>query len=135
MSNWQDKLKLLGKDLAGQEQAERDKQAAAMADFRKRVLALDPIGQEVAQLADAYGVACQWEITRAGTAPGFRFRTIRPAREYGAECRQGQVFIRRDGLEMPGHLQDLTAEGVKDTLMELVLDVANAQRKPPGKKK
>lgn len=135
MSDWQAKLNRLGKDLQQREQAELNRQAAATAEFQRALAELAPVGEEVAQVADAYGVACQWTVSRAGAQPGFRFRTIAAGREYAVECRQGQVFVRVEGQEAPVRLQDLTAAAVKDALMELVVEAANTQRPAPPKRR
>jgi hypothetical protein len=135
VSDWRAKLAQVGKGLAEQEAAQREREAAQLQAWRKRLQELDPVGQEVAQLADAYGVPCQWECNRFATYPGFRFRTVKPAREIAAEWRGATLYIRRDGQESPGQVADLTAELVKDQLMDLVLAVAEGQRKVPGKRR
>lgn len=133
MSNWRDKLTSMGQMLAQEEKAVVERQTAAVAAFRRRLTELYPVGQEVAQLADAYGVTCEWVVNRFDTRhPGFLFRTLKPLREYGAECRNGTVFIRRDGKESEASLAAIAADLVKDQLMDLVLAVAERTRKRPG---
>lgn len=133
MADWREKLTGLGKQLEQKEQAVADQQAAQVAEFRRILLAIDPVGQEVALLADAYGVDCEWEVYRFDARhPGFRFRTLRPLSELAVECRSGQVFMRQGARETSGKLADITPEAVKDQLMNLVLAAAQAVRKPPG---
>lgn len=134
MGDWREQLAGLGAGLKEQERRQLEKEAADLQAWRRQLQELDPLGQEVAQLGDAYGVSCRWEVSRFATYPGFSFR-LAAGGELSAEWRGNQLYVRSDGREAPGRAADLTPDAVKDRLMEMVLSAAHQQRKVPGKRK
>jgi hypothetical protein len=143
VSDWREKLSGLGKDLRHQEQstqqAEQQAKATLLTAFRKRLTELEPLLRAASEFGDAFGVDCEYEVSRfEHRHPFLRFRILRPPLLYEVECRDGAVQERiREGTarvqETQTTLEHLTPGRFEKRLTDWVQAAAQANRKMPGR--
>lgn len=140
MTDWRDKLAGLNQSLQSKEKAVDDQKAAVLANFRKRLPELEPIMETAAQFGDAFGVDCDFEVSRFDRRyPLVRFRIKRPLLEYVVECRDGVLHESlREGEGKPKlgetTLEQLAPKRFEQRITQWVRDAAEANRRVPGRR-
>jgi hypothetical protein len=144
VDDWKAKLAGLNQNLQAKDRAEQEQQAARKAAgllaFRKRLPDLEPVLQTAAEFGDAFGVDCEWEISRFDQRyPSVEFRIRKPKLTYRVECREGRLYERLaegpgTGAETEIGLEAVTARRVQERVTAWVQAAANANRKVPGKR-
>lgn len=140
MSDWREKLAGLNKDLVAQEQRVQEQKAATLKGFRKRLDELKPVIQNAEAFGDAFGVDCDFTISRFEERyPYLEFRILKPALFLRIECRDGIIRERlKEGANPPREaevaLENLTPKRFEQRLNGWMQAAAEANRKVPGRR-
>jgi hypothetical protein len=139
MSDWREKLAGLHTELRGQEQKVADVKTAVLTGFRKLLKELEPVMETAAQFGDAFGVECDYEISRFDDRyPWLRFRIKKPVLLYEVICKEGVLHERlKEGEATKTStttLEKLAPKAFEQRITAWVQAGAQANRKVPGKR-
>jgi len=140
VDDWKSKLEGLNKQLQTKEKAVQDEKAASLAAFRKWLGQIEPVLKNVGMFAEAFGVDCDWGISRFDDRyPYLEFRVRKPLLAYRVLCRDGVLEESiKEGEQPPRQsrttLEALTNRRFEERLNQWVRAAGEAGRKVPGKR-
>lgn len=137
MEDWKAKLEGLHTDLRGKEKEVADAKSAVLSAFRKLLKELEPIMENAAQFGDAFGVECDYEISRFDDRyPWVRFRIKKPVLLYEVICKEGVLHerLKQGEVVKTGQttLEKLNPKAYEQRVTAWVNAAAEANRKVPG---